>query len=252
MTGKKLPITREIDILDCFSQKTPELGPREVARNLSMSPSTAGRLLCALKRAGVLQQNLITHAYSLSARVVSWSGVYLSNLDVRRNALAAMQQLNDQTGETISLYKIEDLERVCVERIESMHVVRSMVIIGERKPLQTGATGKVLLANQPPCQLDEILSALSSRYTDPILSDLNAFRRQLEQVKHAGYFSAIGEFQPEASAISAPIFNAAGVAEAALCISGPTQRLSPENLPIFITQLTRAAAQVSTLMGYCG
>jgi IclR family transcriptional regulator, KDG regulon repressor len=250
MTGKKFPLVREITILDCFTQQTPEMGTREVARRLSMSSTTAGRLLGALGEAGVLQQNPTTRAYSLTGRVLAWSGAYLSNLDVRNKALFSMQQLAEQTGETISLYKIEGLERVCVERIESQHRVRSMVILGERMPMQTGTTGRVLLACLPGPQLDAMLTALASRYPDPVLADLGMFRQQLERVRQDGYALAIGEFRPEASAISAPVWNAAGECEAAICISGPTQRFEPDQLPGLISALTRAAAQASGMLGY--
>ena len=63
-------INRIFAILDCFSVEKPELGVREAARMLNISPSSCGRMLSELRDEGILTQDSDTRAYSLGGRVI--------------------------------------------------------------------------------------------------------------------------------------------------------------------------------------
>ncbi|MEL7589920.1 MAG: helix-turn-helix domain-containing protein, partial [Anaerolineaceae bacterium] len=56
-TSQKNVFAHFVGIMDCFTSETPELGVREVARASGLTPSTAGRLMAALRDTGLLQQN---------------------------------------------------------------------------------------------------------------------------------------------------------------------------------------------------
>ena len=51
-------INRIFSLMDCFSIEKPELGVREAARILNISPSSCGRLLGELRDEGILVQNI--------------------------------------------------------------------------------------------------------------------------------------------------------------------------------------------------
>ena len=244
-------VQRAIALLDSFTLEHPEMGVREAARLIHSSPSTTGRLLLALKNAGILNQDPNTKSYSLGGKVLSWAGVYSSGLDVRHKALPAMEQLHHATQETISLYVLEGDVRVCVERLESTHSVRIVARIGRRLPLYAGSAGKLFLAFLNPERRAEILDRTAwEALTEKTITNRQQLEAELVIIKAQGYAVSHGEWLSEASGIAAPIFDQDGEVIASLVISGPTQRFSDEKIAQYIPEVTGVAAEVSRAMGY--
>ncbi len=246
-------LARAVELLDCFSLEHPELGVREVARMAKLSSSTAGRLLAALKDAGVLSQNPATRAYMIGPKVMVWAGIYSNTLDVRTKALDYMQELQRETQETISLYVRDGSDRVCVERLESPLNVRIVARIGRRLPLHAGSAGKVLLAFLPEDRQEEIIrSSTLEPLTPHTISDPVLLRGELERIRQAGYAVSRGEWLIEASGVAAPIFDYNGETVAAITISGPGQRFTDEAFARYIPMILTVARKISIEMGYRG
>jgi len=244
-------VQRAIALLDSFNSEHRELGVREAARLIHSSPSTTGRLLTALKNAGILNQDQITRSYSLGGKVLSWAGEYSAGLDVRHKALPAMEKLHHNAQETISLYVLEDDVRVCVERLESTHSVRIVARIGRRLPLYAGSAGKLFLAFLDADRRDEILDRTTwEPLTEKTITNRQQLEAELEHIKRQGYAVSHGEWLSEASGVAAPIFGQDGDVIACLVISGPTQRFSGEKISQYIPEVTSVAADVSRSMGF--
>jgi IclR family KDG regulon transcriptional repressor len=244
-------LSRAIAVMDCFSQEHAELGVREIARMVNLSSSAAGRLLAALKEMGILSQNPDTRAYSMGARVLSWANIYSSSLDVRNKAMAAIEELHQSTRETISLYILEGVERVCVERLESPQSVRIVQRIGRRLPLYAGSAGKVMLAFLPLERQEEILQhtglvpLTSKTIVDPVI-----LRKELKKAREQGCAVSFGEWVEDAAGVAAPILDQDGEVIAALAISGPTSRFTKENVTRYCVEVKHVAAQISVSLGY--
>lgn len=244
-------ISRAMTFLDCFTINKPSLGVRELARMTNLSSSTVGRLLASLRDLGVLIQDPETKTYSLGGKVLAWANVYSETLDVSNIAHGVLSKLYNDTRETISLYVIEGDERVCVERMESQQNVRIVARIGRRLPLYAGSAGKVFLAYLPSERRDEILNKSGQKpFTPNTISDRNELLDELEKIRVQGYAVSHGEWTAEASGIAAPIFNQKGEIIAALTISGPTQRFTPEKLEKYAVEILGAASEISSMMGY--
>jgi DNA-binding IclR family transcriptional regulator len=250
-TDQVQTLRRAVELLDCFSQERPELGVREIARMANLSSSTAGRLLAALKEAGILSQNPTTHAYMLGPKVLIWAGIYSNTLDVRTKALEYLHALHRETQETISLYVLDGNDRVCVERIESPHNVRIVARIGRRLPLHAGSAGKVLLAYLPSPRQEEIIRSSSlTALTPQTIVDPAALRSELAKIRQDGYAISRGEWLTDASGVAAPIFDYNGEVGAAVTISGPGQRFTDDAFERYIPMILTIARQISFQMGY--
>ncbi len=244
-------INRIFSLLDCFSAEKPELGVREAARMLDISPSSCGRLLSELRDEGILIQNNETRTYSLGGRVIRWAGVYSASSDLRKKAFPYMRQINKQTNETVSLYTAEEFDRVCVERIESRKTVRIVETVGTRIKIFTGSGGKSILAFRTP---EEIENVFAYARTIPKYQDENFFvqlREEFRTIREKGYAVSHGEWETEASGIGAPIFNEKGIPIGSISISGPTQRfLDKELLLSYADILVNSVKQISRELGY--
>jgi len=244
-------LTRAVAALECFSLEQPELGVREVARQAGLSSSAAGRLLAGLRELGILTQNPETHTYAMGVRPLAWAGVYVGSLDVRNQALPVLEGLRQVTRETISLYVLDGFERVCVERLESTQSVRIVARLGRRLPLYAGAAGKVLLAYMPQARREEFFANVPLLPLTPrTVTDPHGLQADLDQVRADGCAVSFGEWIEDAAGVAAPVLDQNGEALAALTISGPILRFTPENVSRYRSEALRVAAQISTQMGY--
>jgi len=242
-----------ISILDCFSSEQPELGVREAARLVSASSSSTGRLMAAMKEVGLLSQNPVTHAYSLSSRFLKYAGVYAGTIDVRNKSLAEMYRLQNQTLETISLYMMEGFERVCIERLDSPQNVRIVSRLGLRLPLYAGSAGKVFLAFMPEERCKGYISnARFTPFTSETITNPETLMNEVEKIRRQGYAYSSGEWILEASGVAAPIFDQSGEIAAALTISGPTQRFTPATIQKYVSEITHTTEKISRELGFSG
>ncbi len=236
-------------ILDCFSQETPQLGVREIARITGFSSSTAGRLLQKMKDQHILRQNPGTKEYALGIRLLNWAGVFLSSLDVRSVALPVMVDLLSDTRETISLYMRDGLERVCVERLESPQNVRIVARLGLRLPLHAGSAGKVMLAYLPLAEQDKVFMDRDLQvFTDQTITNKADLKKELELIRNRGFAFSHGEWIADASGVAAPIFNGRELI-GAITISGPSQRFTAELIKKYARLLIQAGSAISEQIG---
>ncbi len=240
-----------ISILDCFTSEQPELGVRQVARLVNISPSAAGRLMREMKEAGILKQNPLSRAYSPGSKVLAWSSVYLSLLNIRSAALPFMEELRRTTGETVTLYIHEGNERLCVERMESQHTIRMVTRVGLKLPLYAGSAGKAILAFMPQAWREDYLGHVPlSPLTSQTFSDPQALRRELDKIRMDGYAVSFGEWILEASGVAAPIFGPGGVVLGAISISGPGSRFTLNSTVAYAAEAVRATRAISQIMGF--
>lgn len=249
-SGEIRSLVKALAILDCFNADHPQLGVREVARQLNMSTSTVGRLLATLHSADVLSQDPTTRLYRIGSKVLSWNAVYMHGLDVREKARPMLEELHQLTQETVNLYILDGTERVCVERLESSQRVRVIVQIGERMPLYAGSAGKAILAFAPSELVERILEKPLERMTDNTITSRKKLLEELRSVRNCGYAVSHAERFTDAMGLAAPIFDATGNVIAALNVSGPLLRFTQTEVAKYAPKVVQLANQVSKSLGY--
>jgi len=244
-------LVNAVQLMDCFSKDQPYLGVREAARMTGISSSTTGRILASLNELGLLVQDTDTRQYALSGKVLGWAEIYTATLDVRRIAQPFIYDLQRLTGETISLYILEGKERVCVERLESEQNVRIVARVGRYIPLHAGSAGKLFLAYMTEAQREAVLETEERKaFTPYTITDADELRQECQRIAERGYAISHGEWTLDASGVAAPIFNQRGQMVAAMTISGPTQRFTPDKVDKFSQICIRSGSQISRLLGY--
>jgi len=244
-------LVNAVQLMDCFSKNEPYLGVREAARMTGISSSTAGRIFASLKELGLLVQDTDTRQYALSGKVLGWAEIYTASLDVRRIAQPFIYDLQRLTGETISLYILEGNERVCIERLESEQNVRIVARVGRYIPLHAGSAGKLFLAYMNGDQREEVLETETREAFTPFtITAADELREECRRIVERGYALSHGEWTLDASGVAAPIFNQRSQMVAAMTISGPTQRFTPDKVEKFSKICIRTGLQISRLLGY--
>ncbi|MDQ6910774.1 MAG: IclR family transcriptional regulator [Actinomycetota bacterium] len=176
-------LDKAISILDALEAKALTLA--ELVDATRLSRPTAHRLALALETHRLLERT-DNGRFTLGPRLQGGGFV-----DAARPAL---EQLRDQTGESVQLYVRRADRRLCIASLESPHGLRTIVPVGALLPLDVGSAGKVLRL-------------------DPA-------------VGRAGWAESVEERERGVASVSAPIHDRAGNVVAAVSVSGPVERLS--------------------------
>jgi IclR family transcriptional regulator, KDG regulon repressor len=238
-------VERALDILLCFAE-SEDLSLTEIASRVGLHKSTVHRLLASLEGKGFIIRDPASERYRLGFRIWELSANLSHSDDPELLLLPEMERLRDQLGETVSLYVRDGMERVRVQAVQSNQAIRRVAPIGARLPLYVGASSKVLVAFAEP----EVQQALLQ---DPAWPKAEgdaaaAYRQQLEEVRSLGFATSVEEREPGAAAVAAPIFNRAHRLVAALAVSGPSNRLTPEMMREHAPLLMEAARRMGKMV----
>lgn len=198
-------VTRALRILDAFQPHEQGVRLVELSRRVGMEKSTVLRTARTLARSGYLTQ-LDDSRWRLGP-AAGWIGVrYQTSFDIGNDIDSALRHVANATGETAAFFVREGDSRTCIARVDRLSLERHHIRIGEKLPLDRGASGHVLLA---------FSGAPGPFYV---------------MVRRAGFHVSIGERDSRMCSIAVPVFGAGRELFGALCISGTVDRLGEADL----------------------
>ena len=175
----------------------------------------------------------------------------MGQLDVRRLSLPYLQELNQQTRETIHLTIRHGLSAVYVEKLDSMEPLRIHSRIGAGVPLHCTAVGKILLAYLPQQEQDKVIRQLDlKRLTPNTAGSLQELQAELYRVRKNGYACDMEEHELHIRCIAAPIWDHSGAVHASLSLTAPMVRLPVNRLRQLAPLVQDAGARISRELGY--
>jgi IclR family transcriptional regulator, acetate operon repressor len=217
----------------------------ELAADAGLPKSTASRLLGALERNGLVEQEGMRGAFRAGPVMARFAGRGISARHVAELAERPMTALAEVTGETINVAMAGPAGVEHLAQIDSRHYLGTSHWVGRRVPYHCSANGKVLLAfDAAGASVQQPLEALTSKtIVEPAL-----LTAELRAVRRDGFATAVDELELGLSAVAAPVLDETGRAIAALSVSGPTLRLSPRRVaelrPIVIKQARALGEQL--------
>ncbi|MCL5676632.1 MAG: IclR family transcriptional regulator [Firmicutes bacterium] len=239
-------VERALDILLCFVDQPRGLGVTQVADRIGLYKSTVHRLLQTLESKGFVRRDGISERYHLGERVLQLAASFPESDDLPAVATPEMIRLRDETGETVSLYIRDGVDRVRIHKAEGLQAVRRVVQLGERMPLFVGASSKVLLAYAPEDMRQQVLSP---EHLPPGF-DRRSLEKQLARVRRLGYAVSVEEREPGSAAVAAPIADRSGRVSAALAVSGPAVRFQEESVERYATLVRLATERIAQRLGW--
>ncbi|HMO57381.1 MAG TPA: IclR family transcriptional regulator [Roseiflexaceae bacterium] len=241
-------VQRAAALLKAFDSDTPELGVNDLSRRVGLHKSTASRLLATLEHAGLVERVPGTEKYRLGFELVRLAGYVRHYGDLRELARPVLADLAAQTSETVHLAVLDGDEVINLEQIEAPHMLREANWVGRRTPLHCVANGKALLAWLPDPQSAAIYAAPLAQYTDRTITDPHLLRRQMAQVRRCGYAVALGEIEIGLHAVAAAICDRDGLPLAAVSVSGPAYRVTPQRIDALGALVVAAATTIAGRM----
>ncbi len=240
---------RGLEVLDCFAEReTWTLS--DLAAHLSQSKATVFRVLHTLEQFGYLAKDTATGRYALGMRLQTLGASAMRHEQLRWQALPPLQDLAESTGETVHVGILHEGVVVTVQIVDGTHAVRMHSAVGKRSPAHASALGKVLMAFLPDAEVDAIVARHGlPRFTAGTITEAGALREALHRVRLDGYAQDEEEIEVGLRCLAAPIADAAGRPTAAVAISAPASRMTPERIAALIPRVKAAAARISRMLG---
>jgi len=222
-------LERGLAVIRAFSSETPSLTLSEVARDVSITPATARRILLTLEELGYVRSD--GRRFSLTPRVLALGWAYLSSLDLGDIAGPFMEELSAKTRESCSVATLDLPDIVYVARVPTSRIMTVALGVGARLPAYATSMGRVLLAGLPEDELAAYLGSLDAEpLTQHTVTSIDGLRGVIARAASDGYALVDQELELGLRSIAVPILDARGRPVAALNVSAHAARSTRASL----------------------
>jgi IclR family KDG regulon transcriptional repressor len=242
-------LLKGLQLLEALAMSDHPRGVTDLAQELNLTKSNVHRLLNTLLRLGFVQKNTSRGLYCCTLKLWELGVLLLERLEIRSVARPHMVRLAEKTKETVHLSILDGTEIIYLDKIDSPQPVRAYSTVGGRAPAHCVATGKAMLAQLPDKQIS-IVQKGGKKFTNATITDEMNFVKEIKIIREKGYAINIGEWRSSVGGIAAPIFDAQQRLHAAIGISGPIVRLTPEIMPTVAVSVVGAAKAISRELGF--
>jgi IclR family transcriptional regulator, KDG regulon repressor len=245
-------LDRAINILEFIGkQGTGEAALPELSAAMKLHKTTTHRIAQVLESRGLLRRGPDSNRYRLGLHLYDLGCHALDHVNIGDEARPLMTRVAFEVGETVHLALLDRAEVLYIERIEAQRSLTMGSKLGARNPVYCTALGKALLAYSPETEVDQILATcrMEARTRNTITNVL-ALKRELERIRDRGYAIDDEEIEDGIRCIAAPILNSASGAVAAISISGPSSRITPDRFQLVGKAVLKAAREISNRLGH--
>lgn len=248
--GSVQSVERTLDLFEALFEAGRPVSLSELSQQVELPLGTTHRLLATLLVRGYARQAADSRAYAIGFKVIDWASRIGPGqlIDLAR---PHMQTLMEETGETVNLCTLDRTQIVYADQVAAQRMVRMFTEVGNRAPIHSSGSGKALLAFRPEDQRSALLGQIEYKgFTSKTITTMDRMERELEKIRACGYSVDDGEFEEGVRCIAAPVLNGAGHSIAAISISGPASRITPDRIEAFAAKVMRCAGRVSTALGF--
>ncbi|WP_457093873.1 IclR family transcriptional regulator [Microvirga sp. P5_D2] len=226
----------------------------ELVEQCDLSKPTVRRMLLALVRAGLLDQDPETRRYYIGPEIYVLGNIASTRFGIHPISLRSLVRLSQETGDTAFLSVPRGVYSICVHREEGPYPIRIHALhAGDRHPLGVGAGSLALLSALPDHEVEEVLAAnaevLAEKYPRHAPS---ALRMLVQEARTKGYALNPGLILSGSWGVGVSIRGADGRPAGALSIAAIESRLSETRQREIASLLKKEAAWIEMRLGEVG
>jgi DNA-binding IclR family transcriptional regulator len=239
-------VDRSADLLVRVLESEQPVALADLASASGIPKSTASRLVSALERRGLIEQDGERGRLRPGPAILRVAERGMLERNIVELARPSLDALSEASGETINLAVPAPVGVEHVAQVDSRHFLGVGQWVGRAVEYHCTANGKLFLAfGRTPMP-----AAPYTRHTPLTITERAQLQAELETVRRLGFASAVDELELGLAAIAAPVRGARGDVIAALTISGPTLRMNPERIDELQPILTGEAHALSRRLGH--
>ncbi|MEM7206449.1 MAG: HTH-type transcriptional regulator BhcR [Pseudomonadota bacterium] len=221
-----------------------------LALHVGMPPATAHRILTTFESHGFVQFDAETQKWSIGLEAYRVGSQYLNDTSLIQAASGVLHNLMEQTGETANLAIADQGDVVFLTQAECHSPIRAFHPPGTRGHMHSSGIGKALLASLPQREVEKILQQRGCpSFTDKTLSNPSALFDELSAIRARGWSLDDEERHAGMRCIAACVKNVFGESIAGISVSGPTARLTDDDITRIAPIVVASANELTRLIG---
>lgn len=222
----------------------------KLAKDMNQSPATVYRVLVTLEGRGLVEFDAIDQVWHIGPRAFIIGSRFLRRTSLVERARPVLRGLMETTGETANLGIEQSGHVLFVSQVETHASIRAFFPPGALSRLHASGIGKALLSQMDDIRVNKFLSdAPLERFTAFTLTEHRSLMADLETTRQRGFAIDCEERNLGMRCIAAPVFDIHGEAIAGISVSGPTSRVSEEQVPSLSSAVLAAASELTAAIG---
>lgn len=238
-------VEKALDVLFHLHEAHEPLGLGAIARALTLPKSSAHRLLAALARRGLVEQEDDGRYRPGMALVPLGLGV-LEREPVVRVARPVLEAEARALDETIFLTGSRGGRLAVLDKVEGTSFLRAAPRIGESIPVHATAVGRLYLAFARESVV--LPKGRLARFTPHTVVDTDALARAVERARSDGFAVNREGWMPGLVVVAAPVLLGVRLV-ATIAVAAPAARLAEVDEPRVSTRLVLAAQAIAKRLG---
>lgn len=223
----------------------------EISSALSISKSTCLRILRVLNEYRFVHYDEETRKYSLGEYLIILGARAADFSDRLAVCRPHLKNLCGQTNLTSVLLEPAPGNRLMYVAKEEPDVsIRINVTLGQYFPITGASFGKCFLAFMDEAEAGRIIREVGiKQFTSKTITNVNDFKKNLEEVRQQGYAYSFEEHTQGVSAVAAPVFDFSGKVIMVVACLGTLALLNQSNVLEVKEALLDAAAKMMRSLG---
>lgn len=207
------------------------IGLTEAVAACGLNKATTRRLLLALSRGGLVEQDPVSKRYHLGPESYVVGTLAADRFGIHRIAQDGLARLARTSGDTAFLSVRRDVMVVCLHREEGPYPIRTHVLLpGSRHPLGVGGAGLALLAALDDSEVEAALAANAELWPAYPMITFERLRELVAEARQRGFAVNPGLVMSDSWGIGVAVRDASGEPVAALSLAAIASRMKPPRL----------------------
>ena len=223
----------------------------DLVASSGLAKPTVGRVLGALVRAGLLDQDDASRRYHLGPESHVLGTLSARRFGIHARAMDGLARLSQTTGDTTFLSIRRDVDVVCLHREEGPFPIRSHVLqVGDRHPLGVGAASLAVLAALPDDDVEAAIEANASTIAEKYTAySPRLLREAVARTRRDGYALNPGLLMKGSWGIGVAVCGKDGRPTCALSLAAIEGRLDEARRRQLVPMLHREARRLEQHTG---
>jgi DNA-binding IclR family transcriptional regulator len=246
-----LTLSKALTVIDALSQAHGPVGISELSRSLGLTKNQVFRVLKTLEQYGYIHQ--VEDKYELGLRFLEIGRHILNESDLVQTTIPHLNEVRNLTGECVCLFMLDGLESVCIALREGLGLVNITARVGHRYLLHAGAAPKAILAAQSSGFVERVIAEHGlPAYTPHTITDVDALQSMLSEIRESGFALSNEDMLVHAFEVAVPIYDRDDRVRAALSVTGPVDRFTPEKRADALRVIADVCDRISMTLGAQG
>lgn len=218
-------VERALDIVELLYDCGGSMGVSEIASKLCLPKANVYRILATMEKKGYILQNYKSDKYSLGYNFIKIGEQIKQKIDLNEIAQPFMEQLAEETGETVYLCRMFNQEALIINTVNGETSTLN-AMVAPLIPLYCSSLGRSLMIDYSEKEIDKYIQekGMPSR-TISTITTKEQLIAEINRIKQDGIGIEVEEYEYGMLCIAGPIRDSSGRLIGSMSISGPTSRI---------------------------